>query len=164
MSGSKIKYVKEQLEKKLEKNSLSSLWDKDTESIIAYAEDVAKDVVKNVEIKRTQLRKYFNEIKTLKHKLKGVSDNGELPSEVRARLIRLKPLLAYAVSPKRELISKDFYELMSFLIDKVKEGKKKDFKAFENFFEAIIAYHTYYEQQKDQQKDYKQRRANHGTA
>ena len=103
----------------------------------------AKKLAQNTKIRRTQLRKYFNEIKQLKHKIKKI-EGDEIPEEVRIKLKRLIALLAYAASPKRDLISKEFYELMSFMINKVSEGKRKDFEIFEEFFEAIIAYHTYY--------------------
>ena len=123
-----------------EGKNLSSLsYDFRSKLICQYAEKLAQ----TTKIKRTQLRKYFNEIKQLKHKVRK-AEGDKIPEEVRIKLKRLIALLAYAASPKRGLISKEFYELMSFLINKVSQGNRKDFEIFEEFFEAIIAYHTYY--------------------
>jgi len=97
---------------------------------------------KRAEIKRTQLRKYFDEIKQIKILLKGFKEEEQIPSKVRVKLVGLIPKFAYAKG--RKLMGDDVYEFFSNSLRKVKDGKVEDFKAFEQILEAILAYHTYH--------------------
>ena len=105
-------------------------------------EGICSTFAKKAEIKRTQLRKYFDEIKQIKILLKGEKEENNIPSHIRIKLTALIPKFAYAKG--RKLIGDDVYEFFSFSLKKVKEGKIKDFKAFEQILEAILAYHTYH--------------------
>ncbi len=104
---------------------------------------------KDEQIKSTQLRKFFDEIKDIERKLKekeniweNVSDDFHL----------LRPKLAYANA--RKLIPNDFFDLLSECMNKVdtetsnNEQKKENYKRFVNFLEAIVAYHKYYTQKR----------------
>ena len=100
---------------------------------------IAEAIASTITFKPTQLRKIFHQIKAIKQELKG--KNSLESHEV--SLIKLLPLLAY--SKGRGLISEDFYELSKALISKVRESlKKEDFDKFVDIFEAIVAYHKYY--------------------
>ncbi|HHG74681.1 MAG TPA: type III-A CRISPR-associated protein Csm2 [Persephonella sp.] len=100
---------------------------------------VAEAIASTITFKPTQLRKIFHQIKSIKQEVKGEADLGS--NEI--SLIKLLPLLAY--SKGRGLISEDFFELSKTLIAKVRESKKReDFNKFVDIFEAIVAYHKYY--------------------
>lgn len=82
------------------------------------------------QIKSSQLRKVFNQIKQ-------VCDKADLENKVDLYLIY--PNLVYAKA--RDLIPNEFYELMVACLDKLKESKnKEDYKRFGEFMTAIVAY------------------------
>ena len=90
------------------------------------------------ELKTSQLRKIFAEVKDICEKKKKnlSSDNTEL--------YLLYPKLAYAQG--RDLMPSNFYELMVACLDKLKNSNdKKDFEMFEEFMTAIVAYNKQYE-------------------
>jgi CRISPR-associated protein Csm2 len=100
---------------------------------------IAEAIASTITFKPTQLRKIFHQLKTIKQSLKGKDKiNGD-----EVHIIKILPLLAY--SKGRNLISEDFYELIKALISKVREsGQTEDFSKFVDIFEAIVAYHKYY--------------------
>ena len=111
------------------------------DSIKAFIEPcgIAEAIAATITFKPTQLRKIFHQIKVIKQEVKGADSLKSLEIS----LIKLLPLLAY--SKGRGLISEDFYELSKVLISKVREGlRKEDFDKFVDIFEAIVAYHRYY--------------------
>ncbi|WP_299239948.1 type III-A CRISPR-associated protein Csm2 [Sulfurihydrogenibium sp.] len=94
-------------------------------------------------LKRSQLRKFFNEIKTIEYDLK----SGEDVKKIQIRILALIPKLAY--SKGRELIDEEFYEFMKAILMKVKEDMNKEnpqevFEVFVKILESIVAYHTYH--------------------
>ncbi len=104
---------------------------------------IADKIAKETKIKRAQLRKFFNEVKNLKIQVSKLRKDDEvLDNNIKLKITALLPKLAYSVG--RKTIDKNFYEFMKILLENVKEGTKKDFLAFEQIFESIIAYHTYY--------------------
>ncbi len=135
------------LRKALESKNLSQLSTDIKEALFmpgGIADSIAKDVKS---INKTQLRKQFNQLKSVKHKVKGLHKGEELSEEVRLGLTRFAYLLAYTVNRKvqgKPLFDKNLYSLISFLVNRVKEGTREDFELFENFVEAIIAFHTFY--------------------
>lgn len=96
---------------------------------------------KEAKIERTQLRKYFDEIKQIKALIKG-KEGDDLEYKIRIKLAALIPKFAYAKG--RRLIEKDVYEFFSLVLKEVKGGKVKDFNTFEQILEAILAYHRYH--------------------
>lgn len=81
-------------------------------------------------IKSSQLRKVFNQIKQ-------VCDKADIENKVELYLIY--PNLVYAQA--RDLIPREFYNLLVACLDKLKESKnKEDFKRFGEFMTAIVAY------------------------
>jgi CRISPR-associated protein Csm2 len=87
------------------------------------------------ELKATQLRKFFHQIKHMQHEVQR-SDTFD-----RLQVAQMMPILAYAVG--RDLIPKDFYELMKLCFGQQRCQTKEDFLASANFLEAIMAYHKY---------------------
>lgn len=105
----------------------------------AWATQIAKHMGK--ETKMTQLRKVFNEIKGIEVSLKSkkAKDNDPFNED---RFLLLMPKLAFARA--RNLIHKDFYELMKTIIgnkNRTKIKQVKDFRRFVEFLTAIVAYH-----------------------
>ena len=139
--------VEKFLRKELENKNLSQLDTEVKEALFmpgGIADKIAQDV-RN--INKTQLRKQFNQLKNVKHKVKSLHKGKGLSEEVRLGLARFAYLLAYTVNRKvqgKPLFDKSLYSLISFLVNKVREGTREDFELFENFVEAIIAFHTYY--------------------
>jgi CRISPR type III-A-associated protein Csm2 len=98
------------------------------------------------ELKRSQLRKFFNEIKALEYDLK----SGEDIKKIQIRILTLIPKLAYAKG--RKLIGDNFYDFMKTVLSKVKEDMNKEnpqevFGVFVKILESIVAYHTYHFQE-----------------
>jgi len=54
------------------------------------------------------------------------------------KMFMILPLVAYAVG--RELVEKDFFELMKVCINNDKLKSDKDIYTFSKFFESIVAY------------------------
>lgn len=94
-------------------------------------------------LKKTQLRKFFDQIKDLEHRLKSNEDLNKIKIEVLA----LIPKLAY--SKGRKLIDDEFYNFMKALLLRLKndmnEKDAKDvFEKFVNILESVLAYYTYH--------------------
>jgi len=94
-------------------------------------------------LKATQLRKFFDEIKTIEKQLSESSWE-----EVKTKIILLIPKIKY--NKGRKLIPKEFSNFMTDIIEKIissqksEEEKKKMFKNFVRILEAIVAYHKYH--------------------
>ena len=95
---------------------------------------VAKDVKKKMKV--TQLRKFFGHIKKIQAKYKGKPAEDQIN---KSDIFLLMPELAYALG--RELISKNFYDLMKLSLDSQKISTAKDFNCFVDFLSAVLAYH-----------------------
>ena len=131
----KYKNFIDQVRSMIEKNGFSD------EIMKAFLEPkgIAEAIASTITFKPTQLRKLFHQIKAIKQEVKG---KDSLKSH-EISLIKILPLLAY--SKGRGLISEDFFELCKTLIKKVRESlNKEDFNKFVDIFEAIVAYHKYY--------------------
>lgn len=119
--------------------NLSQLDEKEIAKEGGYAEQVAKVVKKD--LKTTQLRKFFSEIKANERELKEKGWNG-----IKADFYLMRPNLAYAKA--RNLVPDKFFKLMDICMKQVDKGddeqKKENYKRFVQFLEAIVAYHKYY--------------------
>jgi CRISPR-associated protein Csm2 len=105
-----------------------------------YADKIAKGLKK--ELNPTQLRKFFDAVREIENKLEmGKWDDAS------DKFYLLQPQLAYAVG--REVVPPKFYELMKASLSKIDRGtdeeKKRSFKRFRQFLEAIVAYQKYYQ-------------------
>jgi len=99
------------------------------------------------ELKRSQLRKFFNEIKAIEYDLKKEEKNIK---EIQIKILALISKLAYAKG--RKLIDKNFYDFMKTILMKVKEDMSKEdaqkvFEVFVKILESIVAYHIFHFQE-----------------
>ena len=119
--------------------NLSQLDEKEIAKEGGYAEQVAKAVKRD--LKTTQLRKFFSEIKANERELKEKGWKG-----IKAEFYLMRPNLAYAKA--RNLVPDKFFKLMDVCMKQVDKGddeqKKENYKRFVQFLEAIVAYHKYY--------------------
>ena len=100
--------------------------------------DQVVQAIGTASLKPTQLRKVFHTLKTMQQKVKQLNPDQAFNS---AELLQLMPTLAYAVG--RELIPKEFYQLLREVFSPERLPTNADFlRAFE-FVEAILAYHKY---------------------
>lgn len=93
-------------------------------------------------MKTTQLRKFFDSIRTIKVKLKEGGWDAAKPE-----FYLLKPKIAHARG--RNLIPEEFYKFLKVCMMKVdigddNENKKENFEKMVEFLEAVVAYHRYY--------------------
>lgn len=112
--------------------SMSALDPKDYAEKDGWADIVAKTSI----IKANQLRKIFHYIKELRREFQKNNSNFN-----RAKVALLMPSLAYAQG--RDLIPKDFFELLILCFGQDKCKTAQDFESASNFLEAILAYHKY---------------------
>jgi len=95
-------------------------------------------------LKTTQLRKFFAEVKNIEKELNSRNSNF---NNIKDKIFLLQPQLAYASG--RELIPSGFYKLMSVCLQKIDvenvadKQKKDNYFTFTKFLEAIVAYHKY---------------------
>jgi CRISPR-associated protein Csm2 len=107
-------------------------------------EGIAGAVGYKGKLKRSQLRKFFNEIKTIEYDLRKEEKDIK---EIKIKILALIPKLAY--SKGRDLIDDNFYDFMKTILVKVKEDMNKEnaqevFEVFVKILESIVAYHTYH--------------------
>ena len=103
-------------------------------------------------LKKTQLRKFFDQIKDLEHRLKSKKSNEDLNNEdlnkIKIEVLALIPKLAY--SKGRKLIDDEFYNFMKALLLRLKndmnekDDKEDVFEKFVNILESVLAYYTYH--------------------
>lgn len=107
----------------------------------AQEDGLADKVVQAVgvnNLKPTQLRKVFHTLKSIQQRVKQQPpENGFDGTE----LLRLMPTLAYAVG--RELIPREFYQLLREVFAPDRLRTNADFLRAFDFVEAILAYHKY---------------------
>ncbi|HJK07001.1 MAG TPA: type III-A CRISPR-associated protein Csm2 [Methanocorpusculum sp.] len=91
-------------------------------------------------LKVTQLRKFFDQVKKIELNL---SDK-DWTDAVTRDFFMLRPQLAYAKG--RDLISQEFFEQMSFCLDKVNASvnKPEAYRRFSSLVEATVAYRKYH--------------------
>jgi len=97
-------------------------------------------------LKKSQLRKFFNEIKSLEYDIKGTGDIKDI-NKIKIKIISLIPKLAY--SKGRGLIDEHFFEFMRTLLTSLRndineQNAQEIFGIFVSILEAILAYHTFY--------------------
>jgi len=102
------------------------------EKLVEDANKLGKHL-KNNGLTTSQIRKIFSDVK----KLESYEKN-------KAELLLLRPKLAYVAGRhgKRSKGVKDLQEIIDACVRQIKDDES--FKNFQNFFEAILAYHKYY--------------------
>lgn len=115
-----------------------------------WADKVGKDLAYlDPELTTTQIRKFFNEIRSLEAR---VEDNFD---ENKALVLMVKSKVAYSAGKKTSKTPKEFKDFIDACIDKV--DKKTDFDAFVKFFESVVGYFIYYSQVRENEKREKRR-------
>ncbi|MCS6831275.1 MAG: type III-A CRISPR-associated protein Csm2 [Armatimonadota bacterium] len=107
----------------------------------ALEEGLADKAVRAVgvaNLKPTQLRKVFHTLKTMQQRVKTQPKEEAFDS---TELLQLMPTLAYAVG--RDLIPKEFYQLLREVFHADRLQTNADFLRAFDFVEAILAYHKY---------------------
>lgn len=106
------------------------------EILIEKIEGFGDYLANTAKLKTSQIRKFFDAVKKIQNEVR-MKKSGN----IKARLLRIKPQLAYATAKQPRQL-KDFAEVVYTAINKVKD--EKDFEYFVEFVEAIVAYHKYY--------------------
>lgn len=114
----------------------------DPELFSSIAEKKAEEIAKNAEKKgkvdkRSQIRKFYDEVLNFSLRLKNKPDDFE---KMLPYIKMLKAKVAYAKG--RDLISEDFKKFITESLDKIKD--KDDFDVFVSFFEAFMGYYKLY--------------------
>ncbi len=117
----------------------------DTKRLVEKANEFGERLA-NDGIKAHQLRRIYDTVQSI-HSASG--EKGQLSADQKARLIFLKPLLAYLASKKDNL--KALQTDLSSLIDEIGDDYKK-LDRFYRFLQSILAYHKYYEQIKQRKE------------
>ncbi len=90
------------------------------------------------ELTSSQLRKFFNEVRSLEAQVEEKFD------EQKALVFMLKSKVAYSVGKKTSKTPAEFKDFIDACIDKIND--EKDFKGFVKFFEAVVGYFFYYKE------------------
>lgn len=93
-------------------------------------------------LKPTQTRRIFNTIKQIESTHKTDGDGVALSDDDRMRLTLLGPDLAYAAG--RELIPKEFYDIIKLMLSRDKLQTVGDLRRLVQFLTAIVAYQKYH--------------------
>lgn len=109
------------------------------EDLIGEAEKLAKTFATlKPELTSTQLRKFFNEVRSLEDRTEENFD------EQKALVLMLKSKIAYSVGKKTSKTPKEFKDFIDACIDRIDD--KKDFDGFVKFFENVVGYFVYYKE------------------
>jgi CRISPR-associated protein Csm2 len=111
----------------------------DPELFSRTAEKLAKETAEEKRSnKRTQIRKFYDEIDQLAMRSKSPSHKWE---HILPRVHMIAAKAAYA-NGRNKLISDDFLQFLKDSIDQIKEPE--DLKLFSNFFEAFMGFYRLY--------------------
>ncbi len=95
------------------------------------------------DLKPTQLRKVFSEIKRIRRRVEREARTEDTRKEPfdRTQLVKLMPTLAYSTG--RGLLPSDFYDILKLSLGPERLQSKGDFLRTADFIEAVLAYHKY---------------------
>lgn len=104
-----------------------------------WADKVGKDFASlRPELTTTQIRKFFNEIRSLEARVEENFDDNK------AIILMVKSKVAYAVGKKTSKTPREFKDFIDACIDKIE--KEEDFNAFVKFFESVVGYFIFYKE------------------
>lgn len=104
-----------------------------------WADKVGKDFAfLKPELTSTQIRKFFNEIRSLEAKVDENFDDNK------ALILMVKSKVAYATGKKTSKTPKEFKDFIDTCIDKIE--KEEDFNAFVKLFESVVGYFVFYKE------------------
>jgi CRISPR-associated protein Csm2 len=95
------------------------------------------------DLKPNQTRRIFHTFKEIDRGARRLDPEEALSEEDRMRLTMLSPELAYAVG--RDLIPREFYEVLKLCLQKDKLQTVGDLRRLVSFLSAILAYQKFYE-------------------
>ena len=119
------------------KQTLSELYKnpENIENLTDALEKFGNFLANRLKIKTTQIRKFYESLKRI-----DLESSRKSEDEIRIEVLKLKPILAYAVGRQRNI--RPFYEVINEAISRVKG--KEDFKNFVELVKAIVAYHKFH--------------------
>ncbi|MGB9639082.1 MAG: type III-A CRISPR-associated protein Csm2 [bacterium] len=138
----KYKEILENVTQKIDK--IKNLNELDLEEFVK-PNGICEGISIGLNFKKSQFRKFYNEIKNIKIKINKLNDNqnNEEINKIGIQLISLIPKLAY--SKGRNLIDDSFFKFMKTMITKLRNKiNKENFEILDKVLETILAYHTYY--------------------
>ncbi len=114
--------------------------------VVEWAESFGKYLseaeVRKKALTTGQLRKFYGEVKRIETN----------PDNLKPNIVMLKPLLAYAVGRDKGTKIREFADEIGKGIDAILDGKESDIRAnynhFVKIFEAVVAYHKFYGNEK----------------
>ncbi|MDE0426611.1 MAG: type III-A CRISPR-associated protein Csm2 [Candidatus Poribacteria bacterium] len=123
----------------LEKGSFGSI---DPQTLVESAEQIGQKLSSNEDgLKNHQLRKFYDTVKQIERRTLSLKRDAQLPDELLAQLLFLRPHLANAERKQR---TKDSIQLLRRALDPCLTSEalqtKADLTQFVKFFEAIVAY------------------------
>ncbi len=107
-----------------------------------FAKDLARDNRQNSKMnKRTQLRKFYDEVLRLDMEARGQKDEKE---DQWHRILPLVHMLTAkaAYAKGRKLVSDTFLNFIKELVEQIKDPE--DLSVFASFFEAVMGFYRYY--------------------
>ena len=114
----------------------------DPETLVKCAEQIGQKLSSDEDgLKNHQLRKFYDIVKQIERRALRLKNDAELPDELLAQLLFLRPHLANAERKQRK---KDSIQLLRGALDPCLTSDviqtKADLIQFVKFFEAIVAY------------------------
>lgn len=137
MSRERKEYVSSQVEDELASkfSSVNQVADVSQADLVAMADAFGRALAKNVRLKTTQVRKFFEAVKRVAAQLR-TQESVDLAGEC----AMLRPLLAYMAG--RIDTVRPLMKVLDPCLQKIRTPA--DFRAFYAFLESTLAYHRYY--------------------
>ena len=139
---------------KIEKTKLQKIIEEGDAAILVAEANTFGQSLANDKVSKSQIRNVFGEVRTIDMNWSQPSEPPDTDSERNAkenrrRLLLLKPRMAYM--GKRDPKTKPLMDTMTDAVDLVAAEMQTNmlyrrFRHFAELFEAILAYHTAYEQ------------------
>jgi CRISPR-associated protein Csm2 len=107
----------------------------------------ARNIASSIQINSTKLRKFYNHVKKIE--VSGLAET-DVEKTLKRELNKFLAVLLYDVGREgNQKQLKEFAEGMKKVVDVIKQKNgveiKKAYNLFMDFFEALVAYHKYYE-------------------
>jgi len=119
----------------------------DPDSLGHKAEALAEQLAAHTGLTTHQLRRFYNEVKSIERTLDASSDRSAAWVNACRRIKLLKAKAVYNASRKQNKLPSEFKEFISICVDRIPAEQKqgeKTFSDFSQFFEAIVGYSSQY--------------------
>ncbi|MBO8161629.1 MAG: type III-A CRISPR-associated protein Csm2 [Thermosipho sp. (in: Bacteria)] len=124
------------IDKKTAEQILDPKLDEEGKLLFSYSEELAKYISESVN--SNQLRKFFNEVKKIP------LDDDKFKYETKKFLAVFLYSIYRSLNRYNEKVLKDFSESIKNMVLVISESNKDALKRFKDFFEALVAYHKFY--------------------